>query len=447
MSDLISQFGDIKEKNNSINAYITFSDLQKNQLIADGKLSGKTIAIKDTISTAGLRTTCASKMLENYVPPFDAHVVTLLKKHGAIILGKANCDEFAMGSSTEHSAFGATHNPHNLECVPGGSSGGSAAAVAGNLADLALGSDTGGSIRCPASFCGIVGLKPTYGLISRYGLIAYGNSLEQIGPMAKTVSDCALLLECISEYDNRDSTCVKTKNPEYTQHLDDDIDNLKIAIPKEFFGNGTDKVVEQTVWDTIKKLESEGAIIEEISIESVKYSLPAYYIIAMSEASSNLARFDGLRYGLHSEKSKDWNELFSNNRKLGFGFEVKRRIMLGTFALSSGYFDEYYIKAQRVRSLITSDFKKVFDKFDVVITPTMPTLPFKIGEKITDPLSMYMSDVDTVSANLAGIPSLSVPCGSSNSLPIGIQLMSNHFNEQTILNLGNKIEKLRGMVK
>ena len=447
MSDLISQFEDIKENNNSINAYITFSDLQKNQLITDGKLSGKTIAIKDTISTLGLRTTCASKMLENYVPPFDAHVVTLLKKHGAIILGKANCDEFAMGSSTEHSAFGVTRNPHNLECVPGGSSGGSAAAVAGNLADLALGSDTGGSIRCPASFCGIVGLKPTYGLISRYGLIAYGNSLEQIGPMAKTVYDCALLLECISEYDNRDSTCVKTKNPEYTQHLDDDIDNLKIAVPKEFFGNGTDKVVEQTVWDMIKKLESEGAIIEEINIESVKYSLPAYYIIAMSEASSNLARFDGLRYGLHSGKSKDWNELFSNNRKLGFGFEVKRRIMLGTFALSSGYFDEYYIKAQRVRSLITSDFKRVFDKFDVVITPTMPTLPFKIGEKITDPLSMYMSDVDTVSANLAGIPSLSVPCGSSNSLPIGIQLMSNHFNEQTILNLGNKIEKLRGMVK
>ena len=447
MSDLISQFEDIKENNNSINAYITFSDLQKNQLITDGKLSGKTIAIKDTISTLGLRTTCASKMLENYVPPFDAHVVTLLKKHGAIILGKANCDEFAMGSSTEHSAFGVTRNPHNLECVPGGSSGGSAAAVAGNLADLALGSDTGGSIRCPASFCGIVGLKPTYGLISRYGLIAYGNSLEQIGPMAKTVYDCALLLECISEYDNRDSTCIKTKNPEYTQHLNDDIDNLKIAVPKEFFGNGTDKVVEQTVWDTIKKLESEGVIIEEINIESVKYSLPAYYIIAMSEASSNLARFDGLRYGLHSGKSKDWNELFSNNRKLGFGFEVKRRIMLGTFALSSGYFDEYYIKAQRVRSLITSDFKRVFDKFDVVITPTMPTLPFKIGEKITDPLSMYMSDVDTVSANLAGIPSLSVPCGSSNSLPIGIQLMSNHFNEQTILNLGNKIEQLRGMVK
>ena len=447
MSDLISQFEDIKENNNSINAYITFSDLQKNQLITDGKLSGKTIAIKDTISTLGLRTTCASKMLENYVPPFDAHVVTLLKKHGAIILGKANCDEFAMGSSTEHTAFGVTRNPHNLECVPGGSSGGSAAAVAGNLADLALGSDTGGSIRCPASFCGIVGLKPTYGLISRYGLIAYGNSLEQIGPMAKTVYDCALLLECISEYDNRDSTCIKTKNPEYTQHLNDDIDNLKIAVPKEFFGNGTDKVVEQTVWDMIKKLESEGAIIEEINIESVKYSLPAYYIIAMSEASSNLARFDGLRYGLHSGKSKDWNELFSNNRKLGFGFEVKRRIMLGTFALSSGYFDEYYIKAQRVRSLITSDFKRVFDKFDVVITPTMPTLPFKIGEKITDPLSMYMSDVDTVSANLAGIPSLSVPCGSSNSLPIGIQLMSNHFNEQTILNLGNKIEQLRGMVK
>ncbi len=447
MSNLISQFEDIKEKNNSINAYITFSDLPEKQLITDGKLSGKTIAIKDTISTLGLRTTCASKMLETYVPPFDAHVVTLLKKHGAMILGKTNCDEFAMGSSTEHSAFGPTHNPHDLERVPGGSSGGSAAAVAGNLADLALGSDTGGSIRCPASFCGIVGLKPTYGLISRYGLIAYGNSLEQIGPMAKTVYDCALLLECISEYDDRDATCIQTKNPEYTQHLDDDIGDLKIAVPKEFFGNGTDRVVEQTVWDTIKKLESEGAIIEEISIESIKYSLPAYYIIAMSEASSNLARFDGLRYGLHSEKSNDWNELFSKNRKLGFGFEVKRRIMLGTFALSSGYFDEYYVKAQHVRSLIASNFKRVFNKFDVVISPTMPTLPFKIGEKITDPLSMYMSDVDTVSANLAGIPSLSVPCGSSNSLPIGIQLMSNHFNEQTILNLGNKIEQFRGMVK
>ncbi len=445
MSNLLDEFEGIKEKNKSINAYITFSQLDDS--ISDGKLSGKTIAVKDTISTAGLRTTCASKMLENYVPPYDAHAVSLIKKHGAIIMGKANCDEFAMGSSTEHSAFGPTHNPHDLERVPGGSSGGSAAAIAGGLADLALGSDTGGSIRCPASFCGIVGLKPTYGLVSRYGLIAYGNSLEQIGPMAKNVYDCALLLECISEYDDRDATCIQTKNPEYTQHLDDDIGDLKIAVPKEFFGNGTDRVVEQTVWDTIKKLESEGAIIEEISIESIKYSLPAYYIIAMSEASSNLARFDGLRYGLHSEKSNDWNELFSKNRKLGFGFEVKRRIMLGTFALSSGYFDEYYVKAQHVRSLIASNFKRVFNKFDVVISPTMPTLPFKIGEKITDPLSMYMSDVDTVSANLAGIPSLSVPCGSSNSLPIGIQLMSNHFNEQTILNLGNKIEQFRGMVK
>lgn len=446
MNDLASKFEDIKEKNKSINAYLTFSNLNTEQLIKNGKLSGKTIAIKDTISTEGLRTTCASKMLENYIPPFDAHVVTLLKKHGVVILGKTNCDEFAMGSSTEHSAFGPTFNPHDLERVPGGSSGGSAAAVAGNLADLALGSDTGGSIRCPASFCGIVGLKPTYGLISRYGLIAYGNSLEQIGPMAKTVYDCALLLECISEYDNRDATCVKTKNIDYTKNLDEDINDLKIAVPKEFFGNGTDKVVESNVWDTIKNLESEGAIVEEISIESVKYSLPAYYIIAMSEASSNLARFDGLRYGLHSGKSKDWNELFSKNRKLGFGFEVKRRIMLGTFALSSGYFDEYYIKAQRVRSLIANDFKRIFSKFDVIVSPTMPTLPFKIGEKITDPLTMYMSDVDTVSSNLAGIPSLSVPCGQSNSLPIGIQLMSTHFNEKLILNLGNKIEQLRGMV-
>ncbi|MEE6246295.1 MAG: Asp-tRNA(Asn)/Glu-tRNA(Gln) amidotransferase subunit GatA, partial [Thermoproteota archaeon] len=412
-----------------------------------GKLSGKTIAIKDTISTEGLRTTCASKMLENYVPPFDAHVVTLLKKHGVIILGKSNCDEFAMGSSTEHSAFGPTHNPNDLDRVPGGSSGGSGAAVAGNLSDLALGSDTGGSIRCPASFCGIVGLKPTYGLISRYGLIAYGNSLEQIGPMAKNVHDCSLLLECISEYDNRDATCISRKPVEYTKHLDEDIKNLKIAIPKEFFGNGTDEVVEKNVWNTIKKIEEEGAEIEEITINSLKYSLPAYYIIAMSEASSNLARFDGLRYGLHVDKANDWNDLFSKNRKSGFGFEVKRRIMLGTFALSSGYFDEYYIKAQKVRSLIANDFQRVFRKFDVIISPTMPTLPFKIGEKITNPLSMYMSDVDTVSANLAGIPSLSVPCGTSNSLPIGIQLMSNHFTERTILNLGNKIEQFSGVAK
>lgn len=442
MSLLSSKFEEIKEKNKSINAYITFSDLSENN--SEGKLSGKTIAIKDTISTAGLRTTCASKMLENYVPPFDAHVVSLVKKHGATILGKANCDEFAMGSSTEHSAFGATHNPHDLERVPGGSSGGSAAAVAGNLADIALGSDTGGSIRCPASFCGIVGLKPTYGLVSRYGLIAYGNSLEQIGPMAKTVHDCALLLECISDYDNRDATCVNGKNINYTESLDGDISGLKIAIPREFFGHGTDPVVEKSVKNTIDKLASEGAIIEEINIESIKYSLAAYYIIAMSEASSNLARFDGLRYGLHSGKSKDWNELFSNNRKSGFGFEVKRRIMLGTFALSSGYFDEYYIKAQKVRSLITNDFKKIFSKFDVIVGPTMPTLPFKLGERTTDPLSMYMSDVDTVSANLAGIPSISVPCGYSDNLPIGIQIMSSHFNEKTILNIGHKIEQIRG---
>ena len=442
MSLLSSKFEEIKEKNKSINAYITFSDLSENN--SEGKLSGKTIAIKDTISTAGLRTTCASKMLENYVPPFDAHVVSLVKKHGATILGKANCDEFAMGSSTEHSAFGATHNPHDLERVPGGSSGGSAAAVAGNLADIALGSDTGGSIRCPASFCGIVGLKPTYGLVSRYGLIAYGNSLEQIGPMAKTVYDCALLLECISDYDNRDATCVNGKDINYTESLDGDISGLKIAIPREFFGNGTDPIVEKSVKNTIDKLASEGAIIEEINIESIKYSLAAYYIIAMSEASSNLARFDGLRYGLHSGKSKDWNELFSNNRKSGFGFEVKRRIMLGTFALSSGYFDEYYIKAQKVRSLITNDFKKIFSKFDVIVGPTMPTLPFKLGERTTDPLSMYMSDVDTVSANLAGIPSISVPCGYSDNLPIGIQIMSSHFNEKTILNIGHKIEQIRG---
>ena len=442
MSLLSSKFEEIKEKNKSINAYITFSDLLENN--SEGKLSGKTIAIKDTISTAGLRTTCASKMLENYVPPFDAHVVSLVKKQGATILGKANCDEFAMGSSTEHSAFGATHNPHDLERVPGGSSGGSAAAVAGNLADIALGSDTGGSIRCPASFCGIVGLKPTYGLVSRYGLVAYGNSLEQIGPMAKTVHDCALLLECISDYDNRDATCVNGKNINYTEFLDGDISGLKIAVPREFFGNGTDPVVEKSVKNTIDKLASEGAIVEEINIESIKYSLAAYYIIAMSEASSNLARFDGLRYGLHSGKSKDWNELFSNNRKSGFGFEVKRRIMLGTFALSSGYFDEYYIKAQKVRSLITNDFKRIFSKFDVIIGPTMPTLPFKLGEKTTDPLSMYMSDVDTVSANLAGIPSISVPCGYSDNLPIGIQIMSSHFNEKTILNIGHKIEQIRG---
>lgn len=439
-----------KIERSKLNAFIT---LAKEQALeearrvdkhgAKGMLGAIPIAIKDCISTRGIQTTCGSKILEGYVPPYDAHVIERLKADGAIIIGKTNMDEFAMGSSTETSYFGPTRNPCDLSRVPGGSSGGSAAAVAGGEVPIALGSDTGGSVRCPASFCGVVGLKPTYGLVSRYGLIAYANSLEQIGPFARNVKDVALLLDVIAGYDPRDSTSMD-KKCEYTKELRDDVSDVKIGVPKEFFGEGIDEDVEKAVWSGIKVLEDIGASYTEISLPHTKYSLAAYYIIAMSEASSNLARFDGLRYGLRLGKDKDWHTTFSEIRANGFGEEVKRRILLGTYALSAGYYGRYYLKALKVRTLIKRDFEVALKDTSVLITPTMPFPAFKIGEKIGDPLALYLADVNTVPINLAGVPSISVPCGFVGKLPIGMQIIGRHFDEATILRTAHAFERNTG---
>ena len=397
----------------------------------DGPLAGIPIAIKDNISTKGIATTCASKILTGYIPPYDAHVIEKLKEAGAIIIGKANMDEFAMGSSTETSFYGPTLNPWDTTRVPGGSSGGSAAAVAGGEAPLSLGSDTGGSVRCPASFCGVVGLKPTYGVISRYGLISYANSLEQIGPFATSVRDVATLFDVISGHDPRDSTSVD-RETNYSSALINDVKGLKIGVPEEYFAEGTDKNVEKSVRDAINTLEELGATSVEIKMPHTKYALSAYYVIAMSEASSNLARFDGMRYGLRTEDS-DWHTTFSQVRAAGFGDEVKRRILLGTYALSAGYHDKYYLKALKIRTLIKQDFERAFRDADVLIAPTMPYPAFKLGEKIDDPISLYLADVDTVPINLAGVPSISLPCGFSGRLPIGMQVIGKHFDEAAIL--------------
>ncbi len=405
----------------------------------DGPLAGIPVAIKDNISTKGILTTCASKILTGYVPPYDAHVIERLKDAGAVIIGKTNMDEFAMGTSTETSFYGPTRNPWDLDRVPGGSSGGSAAAVAGGEAPLALGSDTGGSVRCPASFCGVVGLKPTYGVISRYGLISYANSLEQIGPFATTVRDVAMLFDVIAGYDARDSTSVD-KKVNYSSALKNDVRGLKIGVPEEYFGEGTDETVKKAVWNAIHTLEDMGATRTEVKMPHTKYALSAYYIIAMSEASSNLARFDGMRYGLRTEDS-DWHTTFSQVRASGFGDEVKRRILLGTYALSAGYHDKYYLKALKVRTLIKQDFELAFKDADVLIAPTMPYPAFRLGEKIDDPLSLYLADVDTVPINLAGVPSISVPCGFSQGLPIGMQVIGKHFDEATILRTAYAFEE------
>jgi aspartyl-tRNA(Asn)/glutamyl-tRNA(Gln) amidotransferase subunit A len=407
-----------------------------------GKLAGLAIGVKDAICTKGIPTTCSSKMLENFVPPYDAEVISRIKKEDGIIIGKTNMDEFAMGSSTETSYFGPTHNPWDLSKVPGGSSGGSAACLAIDEATLALGTDTGGSIRCPASYCSIVGLKPTYGLVSRYGLIAYANSLEQIGPMAKDVYDCALFLSVIAGQDFKDSTSVNIKPKDYTKFLNQNIDGLKIGIPIEFFGEGTSDDVKRQIWKSIKILENLGAECQVTSIPSLEYSLATYYIIAMSEASSNLARYDGLRYGHRIEKDEgDWVKVYSKNRSEGFGPEVRRRIILGTYTLSAGYYNKYYLKALKVRTLIRKDFEEIFKKFDVLVGPTMPFPPFNIGEKIEDPLSLYMSDVDTVSANIAGLPAISIPCGFSDNLPIGMQIMGPILREDLILRVAYNFEQ------
>ena len=407
-----------------------------------GKLYGVGIAVKDNICTKDIKTTCSSKALENFIPPYNATVVDLIEKEDAIILGKTNMDEFAMGSSTEFSYFGPTLNPFDKSKVPGGSSGGSAAAVASNEATASLGSDTGGSVRCPASFCGVVGLKPTYGLVSRYGLIAYANSLEQISPITKDVRDLAILLGSIVGHDSRDSTSLNSTKVDYSVFLKDHAKGLKIGVPKQFFGEGTDDNVSKNVWNAIHTMNGLGADFDEISIESLDYALASYYIIAISEASSNLARYVGIRYGYSIEdESQDCDITFSKNRKEAFGQEVKRRIILGTYALSAGYYNKYYLKAQKVRTLIKTDFEKAFTQYDILAGPTMPILPFKLGEKTKDPLEMYMCDLDTVPANLIGTPAISIPCGSHNDLPVGIQFMTKPFNEGTLIQTSYTLEQ------
>lgn len=405
----------------------------------DGALAGVPIAIKDNISTKGLSTTCGSKILQGYVPPYNAHVIEKLEEAGAIIIGKANMDEFAMGTSTESSTYGPTLNPWDKERVPGGSSGGSAAVVAAGEAPLSLGSDTGGSVRCPAAYCGVAGLKPTYGAVSRYGLVSYANSLDQIGPLATNVSDIATVMDVIGGYDTRDSTSMKHEN-NYHDALKDDVDGLKIGVPEEYFGEGIDENVEKSVWDAIQKFEDMGACYEKVSMPHTKYALASYYIIAMSEASSNLARFDGTRYGLRVD-GDNWHDMASKTRADGFGAEVKRRVLLGTYALSAGYHDKYYLKALKVRTLVKQDFDKALANVDVLMAPTMPAPAFKIGEKIDDPLSLYLADVNTVPVNLAGVPSMSLPCGMTDGLPVGLQIIGNHFDENTIIRAAYSFEQ------
>lgn len=407
-----------------------------------GPLAGIPIVLKDNMCTKGIKTTCSSKILENFIPPYDATVVKKLNEAGAIIIGKGNMDEFAMGGSTENSAFFKTYNPINLKKVPGGSSGGSAAAVAGELSPISLGSDTGGSIREPASFCGIVGLKPTYGLVSRYGLIAFASSLDQIGPMGKDLEDIANTLNVIAGHDELDSTSANLEKKDYTKALINDVKGFKIGIPKEYFGEGINEEVRLSVEKAIEKYKSLGATIETCSLPTTEYALPTYYIIACAEASSNLGRFDGIRYGYRAKQYETIQDIYKNSRSEGFGEEVKRRIILGTYVLSSGYYDAYYKKAQKVRTLIKKGFDTLFEKYDVILTPTVPTVAFDIGSKTNDPLEMYMSDLLTVSINIAGVPAISVPCGKDKEgMPIGMQLIGKHFEEEKILRAAYTFEQ------
>ncbi len=406
-----------------------------------GRLLGVPVALKDLIATKGIRTTCSSKILDNFIPPYDAFVTKKLREAGAVILGKTNMDEFAMGSSTETSHHGITRNPWNLETIPGGSSGGSAAAVAADLCAGSFGSDTGGSIRQPAALCGIVGMKPTYGRVSRFGLIAFASSLDQIGPMTKDVEDCAILMNVVAGHDSMDSTCANVPVADYTANLGKGVKGMKIGVPDEYFVDGMDPEVEKLVRDSIAVLEGEGAEIIPISLPHTKYGAPAYYVIAPAEASSNLARYDGVKYGFRAETDGDLNEMYSATRMEGFGTEVKRRIMLGTYALSSGYYDAYYLKAQKARTLIKNDFVEAFKNVDVIVTPTTPSPAFGIGEKTDDPLQMYLSDIFTINCNLAGIPGLSTPCGfSGNGLPVGLQVLGNYFEESTLLQVAQVVE-------
>jgi len=444
----------IRREDPEIGAFLTLCEeralaqaAQIDQMAAEGiplpPLAGVPVAIKDVMVTAGVRTTAGSKILDNFVPPYDCTAVARLEAAGAVILGKLNCDEFAMGSSTENSAYHPVHNPRDKSRVPGGSSGGSAAAVAASMAVATLGSDTGGSIRQPASFCGVVGLKPTYGRVSRYGLIAFASSLDHIGPFANTVKDVALMLRTIAGRDPMDSTSADVPVPDYVAELEKPIQSLRVGVAKEYFGEGLDPEVRAAVEAAIQKLAELGCEIVPVSLPHTEYAIPTYYIVATAEASSNLARFDGVRYGFRA-KASNLSQMYRETRDGGFGMEVKRRIMLGTYALSAGYYDAYYLKAQKVRALLTHDFDEAFKKVDVIAAPTAPTPAFKLGEKVGDPLAMYLADIYTVTANLAGIPGISIPCGENHEgLPIGLQLFAKHFDEATLLRVAHSFEHAR----
>ena len=447
----------IKEKEESIHSYVTVLDeaqilekagevqkkIQAGELT--GPLAGVPVAIKDNMCTEGILTTCSSKILGNFVPTYSSEVVKKLEEAGVVLIGKTNMDEFAMGSTTETSAYGVTRNPYNTDHVPGGSSGGSCAAVAAEECSFALGSDTGGSIRQPSSFCGVTGIKPTYGTVSRYGLIAYGSSLDQIGPVAKDVTDCATILEAISSYDKKDSTSVQRKDLDFTSALVKDVKGMKIGIPKDYFGEGLDPQVKEAVLKAAKVLEEQGAIVEEFDLSLVEYAIPAYYVIASAEASSNLSRFDGVKYGYRTKEYEGLHNMYKKTRSEGFGPEVKRRIMLGSFVLSSGYYDAYYLKALRTKALIKKAFDEAFSKYDVILSPAAPTTAPKIGESLKDPIKMYLGDIYTISVNLAGLPGMTVPCGKDDKgLPIGVQLIGDCFQEKKIIKAAYTYEQCAG---
>lgn len=453
VTDLVKEsYSRIKDVDEKVKAFLTLDE--ENALSKASELDGKLvngehsgslfgmpIGIKDNIVTKDLRTTCSSRILENFQPIYNATVIDKLQAAGAITIGKLNMDEFAMGSSTENSYYQKTKNPWNLETVPGGSSGGSAASVAAGEVLFSLGSDTGGSIRQPAAFCGVVGLKPTYGRISRFGLVAFASSLDQIGPITRTVEDNAFLLNAISGVDPMDSTSANVDVPDFTKGLTGDIKGMKIAVPREYLAEGVSEVVRQSVLDALKVLEKLGATWEEVSLPHSKYALATYYLLSSSEASANLSRFDGVRYGYRTDNAETLIDLYKRSRAEGFGDEVKRRIMLGTFALSSGYYDAYYKKAQKVRTLIKKDFEDVFEKYDVIVGPTTPTPAFKLGEKVDDPLTMYANDILTIPVNLAGVPGISVPCGFSNGLPLGLQIIGKHFDEASVYKVAYAFEQ------
>ncbi|MFQ3229935.1 Asp-tRNA(Asn)/Glu-tRNA(Gln) amidotransferase subunit GatA [Reinekea sp.] len=440
----------IKAKDSDLNAYVTVTDEialaqaaeADKQLKAGnaGPLTGIPIAHKDLFCTQGVKTTCGSKMLDNFIAPYESTATSNLKNAGMVMLGKTNMDEFAMGSSTESSFYGATKNPWNTDCVPGGSSGGSAVVVAAGTAPAALGTDTGGSIRQPAAFCGITGLKPTYGRVSRWGMVAYGSSLDQAGPMTQTAEDAAMIMNALAGFDEKDSTSMDKPVEDYTASLNNSIKGLKIGLPKEFFGDALDEGIRKTIMDAVKQFEAMGAIVKEISLPRTELSIPAYYIIAPAEASTNLSRYDGVRYGYRCEDPKDLNDMYMRSRSEGFGAEVKRRILVGTYALSAGYYDAYYRKAQQLRRLIKNDFVAALNDVDVIMGPTTPSPAWNLGAKNQDPVSMYLEDIYTLSVNLAGLPGMSVPCGFVDGMPVGLQVIGNYFEEAKLLNIGHQFQ-------